>query len=122
VAEDDPEVAALVEKYRRTKRNVSGDEILRRLLLVMLQEATRVLDEGIACRVRDVDLGVLFALGFPAQTGGLLSWADSIGLDTILSWLEPFAPLGPRMQPTERLLRMARKGERFYPEAAATIV
>ena len=50
-----------------------------RLVLPMLLEATRILEEGKVGDVRDIDLAVLFGLGFPAAKGGLLWWADTLG-------------------------------------------
>ena len=65
-------------------------------------------------RARTIDLGVIYGLGFPPFKGGLLFWADSLGLDRVLKMLEPLADLGPRMQPTPLLLEMAHSGRRFY--------
>jgi hypothetical protein len=80
----------------------------------MLLEGVRVLDEGIAPDPRDIDLGVIFGLGFPAFRGGLLFWADEVGLPRILEMLEPWKSLGPRMQPPASLIERAQRGERFY--------
>jgi 3-hydroxyacyl-CoA dehydrogenase/enoyl-CoA hydratase/carnithine racemase len=82
--------------------------IADRLLLPMLLEALRVLDEGIVRDPRDVDLAVIHALGFPAFRGGLLAWADTLGAAEVVRRLEPLAPLGARMIPTDRLQAMAR--------------
>ena len=60
----------------------------------MLQEATRLLDDNIVQDVREIDLGLVLGIGFPPFRGGLLYWADSVGLPTILQWLQPLAPLG----------------------------
>jgi 3-hydroxyacyl-CoA dehydrogenase/enoyl-CoA hydratase/carnithine racemase len=113
-AEDDPSIVPFIERYRRESRAVTADEITRRLLLVMLLEATRLLDGNIAQDVRDIDLGLVFGAAFPPFRGGLLFWADAVGLPTILQWLRPLEKLGPRMMPTERLLRMDRNNEKFY--------
>jgi len=87
--------------------------IADRLLLPMLLEALRALDEGIVRDPRDVDLAVIHALGFPPFRGGLLAWADSLGATEVVRRLEPLAPLGPRMLPTARLEDLARTGGRF---------
>ena len=49
--------------------------------------------------VRDVDLGVIFGLGFPPFRGGLLFWADTLGAAKIVELLKPFESLGPRLRP-----------------------
>ncbi len=117
----DPLVAELLEPYIRRKREISKQEISDRLFLPVLLEATRVLEAGVVRDVRDVDLGMIYGLGFPADRGGLLFWADCLGAAQIVERLEPYAPSGSRFQPTELLLEMAREGRRFYdtvpPEA-----
>lgn len=113
-AQPDPELGPLIQPYLRQKRSFTQDEIQRRLFLPMLLEATRVLEEQLVRDVRDVDLGLIFGIGFPAFRGGLLFWADQVGVAELLRWLEPFASLGERMQPTQLLLDMARRGATFY--------
>jgi 3-hydroxyacyl-CoA dehydrogenase/1,4-dihydroxy-2-naphthoyl-CoA synthase len=98
------------------------DAIADRLVIPMVLEACRALDEDLVRDPSDIDLGVIFGLGFPAFRGGLLAWADSLGPNEILRRLEPLAPLGPRMQPTERLLKLARDGGRFHARQPAVAV
>ena len=90
--------------------------IADRLLLPVVLEATRVLDEGIVRDGRDIDLAVIHALGFPAFRGGVLAWADSLGAAEIISRLAPLADLGIRMHPTPRLIEMARSGGHFLTD------
>jgi len=111
----DEGVPQLIEPYRLPARENSDATIADRLLLPMLLEALRALDEGIVRDGRDVDLAVIHALGFPAFRGGLLSWGDSLGAAEVVRRLEPLADLGVRMHPTPRLLAMARAGEPFTP-------
>jgi len=109
----DATVTALVEPYALPPRVTDDATIADRLLLPVVLEATRVLDEGIVRDVRDIDLAVIHALGFPAFRGGVLAWADSIGAAEIVRRLEPLADLGIRMLPTPRLTEMARSGSTF---------
>jgi 3-hydroxyacyl-CoA dehydrogenase/enoyl-CoA hydratase/carnithine racemase len=109
----DAGAAELIRRYELPARETSDRTIADRLLLPMLLEAVRALDEGLVRDGRDIDLAVIHALGFPAFRGGLLAWADTLGPAEIVRRLEPLADLGPRMVPTERLLAMARDGLRF---------
>jgi len=118
-AEDDPAVEQLITTYRRDTRKFSRDELINRLFLPMLLEATRMLEEKIVRDVRDVDLGLIFGLGFPPFQGGLLYWADRIGAAKLLEMIKPLEPLGPRFQPTPLLREMAAKGRQFYPQGGA---
>jgi 3-hydroxyacyl-CoA dehydrogenase len=85
-----------------------------RLVLPMLLEATRILEEGKLREARAIDLAVLFGLGFPADKGGLLWWADALGLDCILALLQPGQEMGIRHRPTPVLERLAAAGGSFY--------
>ena len=83
-------------------------------MLPMLLEATRVLDENIVENPRDVDLGLILGIGFPPFRGGLLFWADTLGAAEILKKLERYQGLGPRYEPTQRLVQLAETGSKFY--------
>ncbi|HEX4147381.1 MAG TPA: 3-hydroxyacyl-CoA dehydrogenase NAD-binding domain-containing protein [Pirellulales bacterium] len=92
-----------------------GDEQLRdRLFLPMVVEASRILDEKKVRDPRDVDLGLIFGIGFPPFLGGLLFWADRQGAKSIVERLQAFQSLGARYQPTQRMRDMAASGGRFY--------
>jgi 3-hydroxyacyl-CoA dehydrogenase/enoyl-CoA hydratase/3-hydroxybutyryl-CoA epimerase/3-hydroxyacyl-CoA dehydrogenase/enoyl-CoA hydratase/3-hydroxybutyryl-CoA epimerase/enoyl-CoA isomerase len=80
----------------------------------MLLEATRVLAEKKVRDPRDVDLGLIFGIGFPPAKGGLLFWADTIGAAKIVELLKPLEGLGERFKPTPLLLELAKSGKRFY--------
>jgi 3-hydroxyacyl-CoA dehydrogenase len=109
----DAGAAELIRRYALPPRDTSDRTIADRLLLPMLLEAVRALDEGLVRDGRDIDLAVIHALGFPPFRGGLLAWADTLGPAEVVRRLEPLADLGPRMVPTDRLLGMARDGLAF---------
>jgi 3-hydroxyacyl-CoA dehydrogenase/enoyl-CoA hydratase/3-hydroxybutyryl-CoA epimerase/3-hydroxyacyl-CoA dehydrogenase/enoyl-CoA hydratase/3-hydroxybutyryl-CoA epimerase/enoyl-CoA isomerase len=115
-AADDPALAAILAKCRTGQRELPSEEISDRLFLPMLVEASRVLMEGIVRDPGDVDMGLILGIGFPAFRGGLLRWADSIGLGKLLEKLKPFEKLGPRFHPTEQMQRLAAEGKGFYRE------
>ncbi len=112
----DPELDKFLEAYRKDAPTPDQETITARLFLPMLLEATRLLEEGIVRDVRDVDLGLIYGIGFPPFQGGLLFWADRLGTEKILAMLKPLESLGPRFQPTPLLDRMAREGKKFYQE------
>lgn len=114
-AEEDPELEKFIAPYRKGTKKFTRDELMQRLFLPMLLEATRMLEDKIVRDVRDVDLGLIFGLGFPPFKGGLLYWADTIGAAKLLEMVKPFEPLGARFKSTEMLKEMAAKGLKFYP-------
>lgn len=93
----------------------SAAEIVDRCVLPMVDEAARILDEGIARDAGDVDLALITGTGFPPFRGGLLRWADARGPAAIVERLgELAAAHGARFQPGEQLRRLAAGGGGFY--------
>ncbi len=110
----DPAADALIKERRRGAETFSVEQITDRLFLPMIVEATRVLEDGLVRDVRDVDLGLIFGIGFPPFRGGLLFWADTLGARSVLEKLKSYASLGKRYEPTDRLRDMAGKNGKFY--------
>ncbi len=113
--QDDPAFATILEKCRTARRAIGAEEITDRLFLPMLTEASRVLSEGIVREPGDVDMGLILGIGFPAHRGGILRWADTLGLAKILEMLKKYESLGPRFHATEPMRRLAAEGKGFYP-------
>ncbi|MGI8498326.1 MAG: fatty acid oxidation complex subunit alpha FadJ [Gemmatimonadaceae bacterium] len=91
------------------------EEIQRRTLFAMLNEAARCLEEGILRSARDGDIGAVFGLGFPPFRGGPFRYIDSFGVATVVSALESLNQrFAPRFAPAAILVDMARRGARFY--------
>ena len=117
-AQPDPDVDQLLEPYIKAPAQLDADQITRRLFLPMLLEATRTLEDGIVRDPRDIDLGLIFGIGFPPFKGGLMYWADSVGAAKLLEWLEPLEKLGERMEPTALLQELAKSQGKFYDVTA----
>lgn len=111
----DPELLPILEKNRRASRTVSDEEVEDRLLLAMLMEAVRTLEEHIVREPMHVDMGLILGIGFPPFRGGLLKWCDNVGAQKILDRLAKYRELGKRFEPTDQFVSMARNGGRFYP-------
>lgn len=93
---ENPDQSALVEELARkagiARRADIGDrEILERLLYPMINEAAKILDEGIAYRGGDIDTVWTAGYGFPSWRGGPLFMADEIGLAHIVARLDHYA-------------------------------
>jgi 3-hydroxyacyl-CoA dehydrogenase / enoyl-CoA hydratase / 3-hydroxybutyryl-CoA epimerase / enoyl-CoA isomerase len=111
---DDPFLAELLGRLGARPREFSQEELQDRLFLPMLTEASRVLAEGIVREPGDVDMGLILGIGFPPWRGGLLRWADALGLPAVLEKLKKYAALGPRYAPTEQMKKLAAEGKGFY--------
>lgn len=97
---------------------VPETEIVDRCMLLMVNEATRILDEGIAMSPEDVDTGMVWGTGFPAFRGGLMQYADHRGLSHVVTALEQLQRKTKKdyFAPTETLRKMATEGKRFFPK------
>ena len=97
------------------RAEVTIDEVQRRCVLVMVNEAARCLEEGIVRSPRDGDVGAVFGIGFPPFRGGPFRYVDAVSAGRVVEELEQLnARFSGRYAPTEMLVHMARKGERFY--------
>ncbi|MGH7693785.1 MAG: fatty acid oxidation complex subunit alpha FadJ [Gemmatimonadaceae bacterium] len=95
--------------------DVSLAEIESRCVLAMVNEAVRCLEEGIIRSARDGDVGAVFGIGFPPFRGGPFRYIDALGADRVVRELEELhGRFTPRFAPSELLVAMARRGERFY--------
>ena len=84
------------------------------MLLPMVNEAARCLEEKVAKSASDVVLALSFGTGFRPFRGGLCRWADQEGLGSILATLERLAgTVAGRFQPSAALRRTAEAGG-FY--------
>jgi 3-hydroxyacyl-CoA dehydrogenase/enoyl-CoA hydratase/3-hydroxybutyryl-CoA epimerase len=99
------------------RREIPADEIQRRCVLAMVNEAVRCLQDGILRAARDGDVGAVFGIGFPPFRGGPFRYVDSLGAERVVRALEGLnADRAPRFAPAQLLIEMAREGRRFYPE------
>jgi len=93
---------------------VDKRDAVDRMVLSMVNEAARILDEKIVGSAADLDLAMIMGTGFPPFRGGLLRYADSVGLDKIVARLDELAAKhGSRFQPYEGLRKRAGSGGKF---------
>ncbi|MGH7504252.1 MAG: 3-hydroxyacyl-CoA dehydrogenase NAD-binding domain-containing protein [Longimicrobiales bacterium] len=107
--------AALGGSVTAKRTELPGDRIRDRCVLAMVNEAARVLEDGIVGRPGDVDLGMITGIGFPPFRGGLLRWADALGVRTVLGRLEELErTVGERFAPAPGIRDLASNGRGFY--------
>lgn len=108
-----PAVREIISNRCRTSEPKNKAEVTQRLLMPMLLEATRILEEGGIETADAIDSILRDGLGTTSCYRGLFSWADACGAETFLNWLEHFQVLGKRFEPTSLLNRAVANGERF---------
>ena len=95
---------------------VAPDEIQRRTVLPMLNEAVRCLEDGIIRSARDGDIGAVFGIGFPPFRGGPFRFIDALGASTVVAQLDALNVRYPgRYEPAALLRQKAVFGDRFHP-------
>jgi 3-hydroxyacyl-CoA dehydrogenase/enoyl-CoA hydratase/3-hydroxybutyryl-CoA epimerase len=97
-------------------RTQDDGTLLDRMVLIMVNEAARCLEEGVVGSPEDVDFGMIFGTGFAPFRGGPLRHADSIGAAEIVKRLRRLQEtVAPHFEPCARLVAMAESGRVFYP-------
>ncbi len=109
----DPEIYNIL-KLSPVDHKISEQEIVDRCVLSMVNESARCLEEKVVENADAVDLGMIMGTGFPPFRGGLLRYADSLGLEHIVTRLRELSTkVGKRFEPSESLKAIAKKGS-FY--------
>ena len=115
----DPEVNAMIDEISKDlgieRRPISDEEIVERIIFPMINEAANIVDEGIALRASDVDVTYVHGYGFPRYRGGLMFYADTVGLDKVLETMQRFETEedGDAMAPAPLLAKLAKEGGSF---------
>ncbi len=114
----DPAVADIIKQVAAelgvAQHEFTDQEILYRLLFASVNEACRILEEGKAYRASDVDVMWLHGFGFPRYRGGLMYWADGIGVKNVYDQIERWhQQYGERWAPSRLLRNLAESGTPF---------
>jgi 3-hydroxyacyl-CoA dehydrogenase/enoyl-CoA hydratase/3-hydroxybutyryl-CoA epimerase len=119
----------LARPHSAQEEFLSDEEIADRLILPMLCEAARCVEENVIESALDLDLATVFGMGFPPFRGGLLRWADSQGAGDILRRVEhcqssistgPFPERMERFKVPAILRELARTGGSFHDRKPST--
>lgn len=93
-------------------------QLKQRFLTIMALETARCLEEGVISNPADADIGSILGIGYPAWTGGALSYIDTLGIGRFVDECRSLASrLGPRFAPSPWLTERARCNTSFYAAA-----
>jgi 3-hydroxyacyl-CoA dehydrogenase len=97
------------------QRDISDEEILDRLLLPMINEGAKILDEGIAVRASDIDVVYVYGYGWPVYQGGPMHYANTLGLNKVLEKLRHYQEQtgDDFWAPSPYLVKLAEAGGQF---------
>jgi 3-hydroxyacyl-CoA dehydrogenase/enoyl-CoA hydratase/3-hydroxybutyryl-CoA epimerase len=112
----DPATYVLIGRKEPAVATLPPEVIEARLLMPMVNEAAYCLEDRIVPSPAKLDLSMIFGAGFPPFRGGLLQYADDLGIDRVLNRLQDLHErLGARFLPSPLLVRMAETRKTFYP-------
>ena len=105
-------VAAVIAEVAAGWPQRAWDEvaIADAIVLPMVNEATRILEERVALRAADIDLVKIHGYGFPRWRGGPMHYAQARGLAEVVAVLDRLAAEGLIEAPSEGLRRAAAAG------------
>ncbi|WP_416410620.1 fatty acid oxidation complex subunit alpha FadB [Pantoea sp. App145] len=113
----DAEVDTLLQHVCQPKRVFSDEEITNRMMLPMLHEVVRCLEEKIIASPAEADMALVYGLGFPPFRGGAFRYMDTLGNSTVVDQAKRYTALGPLYALPELLVHMAHQHQSWYPAA-----
>ncbi|WP_193015773.1 fatty acid oxidation complex subunit alpha FadB [Proteus sp. FME41] len=114
----DSQIQTLIQQNVGKAQEFSQDAIIARMMIPMIYEVVRCLDEGIIASPAEADIALVYGLGFPPFRGGVFRYLDTIGLTKFVADAQQYASLGPLYQLPESLKQKAQRNETYYPKPA----
>jgi len=101
----------------RAAAMLNRSALQQRLVLLLINEAARCVEEQISSGPDMVDFAMVMGTGFAPFRGGPLRYADALGLAEVVKALDRLtAEAGPRYAPCALLKQLAAEGKRFYAD------
>lgn len=115
----DPAAQELLKPLVRVDNSASitDEDIVDRMMLPLIIECSRCLEDGIVNTPVEVDIGLVYGLGFPPFRGGPFRYADAVGLKALNAKAAKFAVLGKLYEPTAQMRQLAEAGGTFHDAA-----
>ncbi|MEZ8144205.1 fatty acid oxidation complex subunit alpha FadB [Enterovibrio sp. FF113] len=110
----DAEVSPLLSTVVGKNTDYSDEEIINRMMVPMINEVVRCLEEGIIATPQEADMALVYGLGFPPFRGGVFRYLDTIGLANYVAMADKLADLGPAYEIPQGLRDKATQGEGYY--------
>jgi 3-hydroxyacyl-CoA dehydrogenase/enoyl-CoA hydratase/3-hydroxybutyryl-CoA epimerase/enoyl-CoA isomerase len=96
------------------KKDFSNEETIARLMIPMVNEVVRCLEEGVIASAAEADMGLIYGLGFPPFRGGAIRYLETLGLDNYIAMADKYAHLGEYYQVTTGMREMAKSGKSYF--------
>lgn len=109
-----PSVYELIKPVVKNEITVTDEDIIMRMMIPMITEASRCLEDKIVATPVEVDMGLLLGLGFPPFRAGALKYADSIGMKSLEEISKKFHSIGHMYEFTSFMKGMAAENKTYY--------
>jgi len=96
------------------KQVFTSEEIIARLMIPMVNEVVRCLEEGVVDTAAEADMGLIYGIGFPPFRGGAIRYLETLGLDNFITMADNYAHLGEIYQVTDGLREMAKSAKSYF--------
>ncbi|MDV5226985.1 fatty acid oxidation complex subunit alpha FadB [Providencia rettgeri] len=113
---DAPETNALLAPISSEKRSFTKEEIIARMMIPMINEVVRCLEEGIIQSPADADIALVYGLGFPPFRGGAFRYLDTLGTAAYAKTAEAYADLSPLYQIPAGLKEKSQTNASYYAQ------
>ena len=100
--------------HRDPRLQLNEEDLARRLVLLMVNEAARCVEEKVVDSSEDADYGMILGTGFAPFRGGPLRYAEHLGLSEVVEELERLGRTEEKFLPCEILKKHACDGTKFY--------
>jgi 3-hydroxyacyl-CoA dehydrogenase/enoyl-CoA hydratase/3-hydroxybutyryl-CoA epimerase/enoyl-CoA isomerase len=109
---------AVIKPHVKKSVATTDEDIVMRLMIPMLTESARCLEEKIANTAIEIDMAVLLGLGFPPFRAGIFKWADMVGLKKLEEESKKWAHLGKVYEFTPAMRAMAQTDQKYHAGGA----
>lgn len=111
----DPKINDLLGKFGASSKQFTEQDIIMRMMIPMINEVVRCLDEHIIASPAEADIALVYGLGFPPFRGGAICYLDNLGIENYIKLAEKYASLGPLYTIPTSLKTKAEKHASYYP-------
>lgn len=116
----DSQVPGLLSTVTQSPHSFEAKEIIARMMIPMVNEVVRCLEEGIIASPAEADIALVYGLGFPPFHGGIFRWLDTLGSQGYVEMSQQYQYLGPIYQAPLGLQAKALRNEPYYPLVEST--
>ena len=109
-----PVAYELLAPHCADKKDFTTEEIIARMMIPMVNEVVRCLEEGVVDTAAEADMGLIYGIGFPPFRGGAIRYLETLGLDNFIAMADKYADLGEIYHVTDGLREMAKSGKSYF--------